>query len=831
MSNIFYSQVDTNLQLELNERAQAGRYKRSNKYIKYMTEKIANVELRAYEPPRKDSEEAFGPLRPSDKFPVLGGFDVRSERYRPSGKSGFLNSSQNETTQTVINITGEGNNLEAISDEKTLLDNSRRVGPYIRTVDVSIGDGSMGLLNKATVAITVPNPTRDLDAVESTWMRPGRHVELKIDHPDSAVITKAAGENTTNALLSPLLLTNEEKLQERYPDWDIDKLKQRIRTMNSYTFTGLITNFDLSYAADASVEITISLTGTSDIYTDVSLLMNPEKEKKSTLTATSNIELNATEPDVTEPDDDTQKEFYETLSGIVDDELRGKFNDATNNMSTGMMPFFIDGETNVDTTDRFILFGQPFTTNITRQFVYEPSQTVKDNKVKGTEQNLLTQLEDLNAELSFANATNNTSSISEIETEIKEIQTELENVQQTEKQEEAAQKEQFEKEEKQAKEILTDENRYITIGALIHFINTQVASKQQGIGVLCDDIQISSTYYKHLKSIDPENVLLLPKDPSIPGDMNWYGETGYYEFAVRNIIDYQQNLQDKKIYQDWPGVYQAAGTDSSSKIFPTRIFINLGAIDEIIDVLSVNKSSFKLGKFLESISDLVKNATAGAIKLVLTELKEDNTKIVFADAGYIDRENVIPYNVPMFANDPIGTIVHDFQFSAKLPSSVKNLSYVLNQGTDISEEKIAPYMNFMFNADDVDGLNNIIDDYKLKHKEAVKALNQAAEKYGLSPQDSETQSDLKTALLEYLKYPGSDIRQSQQLTAPIFPFDASFTIDGINGLRYGDVLSFAALPKKYTTNTVFSIIGINHTVGTDGMWTTKVKCIMRPNID
>ena len=89
MSNIFYSQVDTNLQLELNERAQAGRYKRSNKYIKYMTEKIANVELRAYEPPRKDSEEAFGPLRPSDKFPVLGGFDVRSERYRPSGKSGF----------------------------------------------------------------------------------------------------------------------------------------------------------------------------------------------------------------------------------------------------------------------------------------------------------------------------------------------------------------------------------------------------------------------------------------------------------------------------------------------------------------------------------------------------------------------------------------------------------------------------------------------------------------------------------------------------------------------------------------------------------------------
>ena len=69
------------------------------------------------------------------------------------------------------------------------------------------------------------------------------------------------------------------------------------------------------------------------------------------------------------------------------------------------------------------------------------------------------------------------------------------------------------------------------------------------------------------------------------------------------------------------------------------------------------------------------------------------------------------------------------------------------------------------------------------------------------------------------------------MTAPIFPFDASFTIDGINGLRYGDVLSFDSLPKKYTVNTVFSIIGLNHTISTDGNWTTKVTCIMRPNID
>jgi hypothetical protein len=38
------------------------------------------------------------------------------------------------------------------------------------------------------------------------------------------------------------------------------------------------------------------------------------------------------------------------------------------------------------------------------------------------------------------------------------------------------------------------------------------------------------------------------------------------------------------------------------------------------------------------------------------------------------------------------------------------------------------------------------------------------------------------------------------------------------------------LPLKYRNNTVFSIISITHTVGSDGQWTTNVRCIMRPNI-
>ena len=89
---------------------------------------------------------------------------------------------------------------------------------------------------------------------------------------------------------------------------------------------------------------------------------------------------------------------------------------------------------------------------------------------------------------------------------------------------------------------------------------------------------------------------------------------------------------------------------------------------------------------------------------------------------------------------------------------------------------------------------------------------------------------LYKALADYIKIPTPEITKSQQVTAPIFPFTTEFTIDGINGFRYGDVLTFDALPKKYRVNTVFSVIGVSHTVSADGQWTTNVKCIMRPSI-
>jgi hypothetical protein len=185
----------------------------------------------------------------------------------------------------------------------------------------------------------------------------------------------------------------------------------------------------------------------------------------------------------------------------------------------------------------------------------------------------------------------------------------------------------------------------------------------------------------------------------------------------------------------------------------------------------------------------------------------------------------------MFANHPHGTIVEDFQFSAKLPDSVKNLSYVLNSNADVSEEDIAPYLNFMYNGKNVDAVNRILAQYNTQHVQAVKELRDAKDKFGRSPDVPTIQAELNRALKKYIQYPTDDIKNTNLLTAPIFPFTVDFTISGINGFRYGDVLTFDGLPRKYRVNTVFSVISINHTVSNQGEWKTKITCIQRPSIE
>jgi hypothetical protein len=832
--NIFYSQLDENLRKELDARGQAGIMDRTNASLDFMLGKIANVQVTAYEGTGSASKVVNTNNMYADPLPsvtqfntvsrndygvgVLGGATVTSDRYLPSGPMGYLTNKTITKTSIDFHTDPQSTDFkayqqanldpklgEAYVKSTNATDRSKRIGPYLTGLDVTIGDHSMGLLNKATITFIIPNPERDLDDVENVWFRPGRFVRIDVVHPTSALVSlnlPVSSTLITNGLLTENSIPNAERLKELYPGWNIEALQNDIARMNVFTFEGLITSFEFSYTSDGTVEASLSLTGTSNVYADVSMyIKNADTKADDTTTAEdpavgkdATIEkINGVDTYITSSNVNAfYGALYERVEYIISSYLTRHNIARPKEEITILTHFTTDQNPTNAATDHFVLAGEMYDSNIVKTAYDQRLQEFYEEQQRIANSNEPPEA--------------GTPPISILPPEPNAATYE----------------------------------RYITLGALVQFINDTVFSKykapgtETSLGIIHTDAICFSNYYSSLTSCVPENIILLPETPSKKDDMNWHGDLGYYANVLREKTK-QESAVDIEI--PWKGIYSTLPNDKTV-MFPSRIFINLKFIEKLVEQLTKkNIKAFRVSAFIAGISAEILYATGGAINLKLVSGKPDVTKLNLVDTMYtkgIDPHssaNVIPYAVPMFANHPKGTIVRDFRLNATLPDSVKNLSYVLNSGDDISSDQIAPYMNFMYNSRDAKSINTALKQYKQKHTEIIKKLNAVRIENGQYPDVSNNIQKLYQCLLDYLKIPTDDITKSQQITAPIFPFSAEFTIDGINGFRYGDVLTFHALPSKYRVNTVFSVISVQHTVSSEGEWTTKVTCIMRPSID
>jgi len=344
--------------------------------------------------------------------------------------------------------------------------------------------------------------------------------------------------------------------------------------------------------------------------------------------------------------------------------------------------------------------------------------------------------------------------------------------------------------------------------------------------IICTDKDnfCQSNYYENIVSANPLRILLQGKGGA--GKTNQYGIVNGKDFYIGDSRD----IGGAK---NWPG-YQSKDANGRGRAYPSRIWISLEVIKELSEALSPNekKSSFRIKDFLAKISEEINKQTAGAINLKLITHPAYPDLLLFYDANFIglDTHDVTPFEIPMWANNANGTIVRDFKLNCKIPDSVKSLAYVLNQGPDeIADEDIAPYLNFMY-AENDETRNKLKERYKAQYNKYKDALDDAKQEYGLNPNSEEKIKSLRIALRKHLQYPTKKIDTSNSINAPMFTYSAEFTIDGIHGFRYGDVLQFPGIPKRYKDHTIFNILQIVHTINSSGTWTTKVTCIMRPKI-
>ena len=395
------------------------------------------------------------------------------------------------------------------------------------------------------------------------------------------------------------------------------------------------------------------------------------------------------------------------------------------------------------------------------------------------------------------------------------------------------------------------EQRYVTMAYIIDQINKTIQSKANGITepgadsnggapspylpynhiIFTEQENVCiSNYYEHLVSSNPMNIFLpdlntrtyINKNGKKDETKIWYGNTVFNEFKFLNT------------------------TSTDKFACPTCIFINVNLIKNITDDM-IKNNSYKVSDFIKSIVKEIYKCTGGAIELKLITAPANQTQLLLYDAKRMPSGFLKAYPIPMFANDPRGTIVQDFSFQGKLPDSVSSLMTVINQGgSQLSESTLAPQIAYMYTTVDtlrelgtadtaepeyIKALSKLENEHTANYKTNLDTLYLNKNAVSDNWQEQSRIDALEAALKRYIQTPTDKLRDSIKLTKPVIPFDVEFTIDGINGFRYGDILQFNGLPLRYRTEIVYTIISVTHTIDTGGIWTTKIRCIARTVLD
>lgn len=377
----------------------------------------------------------------------------------------------------------------------------------------------------------------------------------------------------------------------------------------------------------------------------------------------------------------------------------------------------------------------------------------------------------------------------------------------------------------------TTVHRMITLGYLIDFINSkilsQLTSEYGNIQIVCEDIICKSNYYEQIVSINSDEILLWPgKSNSRTNFLGHYGKSEaehdkegllykkLFPFVVNSVTD----------------GFLTIDSEGNAYANPARIYINLEQIRLITTEMSADPETATVKKFLMKISDLIFRNTAGAIDMRLVQDSQLTNTLLFYDTNFIGagRTPVSEFNLPAYASVNGSTVVRDIKLTSKIPENIRSLVYK-NLAEEAGTDPVLSYIPYFFALTDTERKMQT-DKWKVKHDEAVKELNLAKSEVASKVADAVSKNNLTLALKRYLRFFDPDIRKCNSVVKPPYPMSLEFTLDGINGLKFGDVLSVSGLPKRYSDNFVFCIQNITHTVSNAGEWTTAVTCFPRVRI-
>lgn len=383
---------------------------------------------------------------------------------------------------------------------------------------------------------------------------------------------------------------------------------------------------------------------------------------------------------------------------------------------------------------------------------------------------------------------------------------------------------------------------YICLSDIVHFFNTILTNEYFPKDLETFEIQVENSptlYDPNIVSSDPLKMMFSDNSStSYNTGMSTYGESN------RKILSHDHG-DIKSFYHEhelntWSDVIKnhKYGVPNSSKIRGNlgHIWISTTFIEEIFVRYKLDTGvdpRFKnIFSFFEEIFKLIAKCTGGAIRpsfvqqnLYDSQIKAQGNKsgiksiIWIVDTNYMESQEVGTKNKYVFEVNNVGsTLLRDINVRLKLPSTMQSTAYTFGRaGLNDSIQTLDDIGCYDKNGNLINPTENNQDNYNKSYNSLQRLLicKGLAER---SCGDPTVIESLQAALFSYVGSPAkssfdnSAINQSW-IFSRMYPAELSFEIDGMSGLKYGNMIKVKdILPARYFNKIYFTITKIEHTV-------------------
>ena len=374
----------------------------------------------------------------------------------------------------------------------------------------------------------------------------------------------------------------------------------------------------------------------------------------------------------------------------------------------------------------------------------------------------------------------------------------------------------------------------ISLEYLTNFINDQVIKKitdqnnKEAPKIICDATSCMSNYYPYMISTLPTEILFYSGISDQETDL--YRPTTEQK---NNGINYPTMKAYPKISSPITiGFYEEVAGKGMVGM-PSKIYISLSTIKNIIEKLEVAaeyQNTLPVKAFLAAVSGKIFTASAGAMHMKLIPNANFEDQLLFYDIKYLgtNLDLVQEFTIPVFSSKTWGTVVREFKIDCVLPQDYR--AFVFGKTAfETNPNDSTLYSDFFYdfsgNDEDIKAEKKL--QFQKENKTKIKRLLELRGLLAQSITNNNRQTNLYRALKSYIVHNADNLQDNNKVNRPQWPLSCTFTIDGINGFRFGDLLQFNGIPKRYKDKFSFCIQKVSHTVSQEGDWTTTITAFPR----